>query len=457
MTLLVGWGLLGAATVPARAGEPPTPTAKVAGASVDYTAPEKHHFNTDAPNRAWLIRDSAPGEKTPLPLKIDGRRAKAALPAPKKAAGPSQVRADLYLCDDAKTFCVKKTVIVPLPAESEKTGAPGARAPGAIGTTANQEHWIQPPTGTSVRGVALLVHGLNLRPDKMDAIGGVLAGSGYLTLRMALTGHLGGTDDAREMAEDTRERWLADLGRAAEIVRAEAAKRQVPVIMSGYSLGGLLTVDYLIRGGEDGLRPARMILFAPGISIRPAFHALSALKILGRNFVVPSRSLKEYRAVLEGTAMGAYLASDDSLAAVESALESGRGARIAGIPTLVVMDPEDELIHLKGIRRQIEAYRLKAWSVLEISNVATEVKGANHHFIIDETALGHEVWASVGAKIRDFLDGKPASGAITRAEICGKAGVWRTLLRSECRDDSWTGCDRAEHACKPLTAPGRSG
>lgn len=465
--LLAGCAILGNPLSGGIAAEPPSPIAKATSAAVEYQAPEKHHFNTDAPNRAWLILEAAPEKRTPLPLKIAARKASVALTAETKSKGRAQVRADLYLCDDAKTFCVKKTVIMPVPNGEGAHRAPGSMNSQSRGvdisgrplneTTNNLEGWIHPPEGIPVRGVALMVHGLNLRPDKMDSIGKVLAIAGYLTWRTALTGHLGRPEDTREMIEVTRDRWLADIERAAGIVRTEAAARQVPVVMAGYSLGGLLAVDYLTRGGAEIVAPARMILFAPGLSIHPAFHALTALRFLGRSFVVPSRSLKDYRAILEGTPMGAYLASDESLEAVENALDSGKGARVAEVPTLVVMDPEDELIHLKGIRRKIEAHHLKAWSVLEVSNVATEVKGANHHFIINESALGREVWTEVASRIHAFLEGKPASGAITRAEICGKAGVWRTILRSECRDDSWTGCNRSEHACKPVKASGRNG
>ena len=49
--------------------------------------------------------------------------------------------------------------------------------------------WYKNHSREETKGVALVIHGLNLRPDKMQTIISVLTGSGIDVLRLSLRGH----------------------------------------------------------------------------------------------------------------------------------------------------------------------------------------------------------------------------------------------------------------------------
>ena len=103
------------------------------------------------------------------------------------------------------------------------------------------------------KGVALVIHGLNLKPDKMDSIITLLTQFDIDVLKMSLSGHgknytpkiHTGTGRARmETFKRVSFRlWREETYKAYDIAEKMSREKSVPLFLVGYSLGGLMGVD----------------------------------------------------------------------------------------------------------------------------------------------------------------------------------------------------------------------
>ncbi|MGR9108725.1 MAG: alpha/beta hydrolase [Gammaproteobacteria bacterium] len=115
---------------------------------------------------------------------------------------------------------------------------------------------------------ALLIHGLNDSPFYMADLGEVLYRQGFNVIAILLPGH--GTD-TREILEVTAEQWQAEVEKGLQMASLVGKK----TIVGGFSLGGALAIDAVLRHPElQGL-----LLFAPAIRL-PYFGALYNLTCL---------------------------------------------------------------------------------------------------------------------------------------------------------------------------------
>ncbi|MCM2322811.1 MAG: lysophospholipase [Oligoflexia bacterium] len=280
----------------------------------------------------------------------------------------------------------------------------------AFGEMAARENWACPSTtgtghawfagsGGPNAGVALVIHGLNLRPDKMDAIVRVLTEQGISVLRASLSGHQGSVEPLKRAS---RLGWLREIH--AAYCEARARMPRSPVFLVGYSLGALLPLDLAASFPEAQVRFDRVVLFAPALALTWTARLVNLFRIFDDSFVVPSANFREYRANPEGTPVAGYRAALDSLAALEHSV-----SRLEDIPTLVIMDPEDVVVSAEGVRQWIAARGLKQWQVMEISARDGTLRANNHHLIIDEPSVGAPTWK----RIHDALDAHlsaPATG-----------------------------------------------
>ncbi|MEI7672855.1 MAG: alpha/beta hydrolase, partial [Deltaproteobacteria bacterium] len=110
--------------------------------------------------------------------------------------------------------------------------------------------WYRKSPLKRLRGVALVVHGLNLKPERMKPLISLLNQAGIDALNVSLHGH--GDNyfhgDGREMQEArlesfrtvTSRLWSAEVHSAYQKAKRRAQQKDVPVFLVGYSLGGLL-------------------------------------------------------------------------------------------------------------------------------------------------------------------------------------------------------------------------
>ncbi|MBW7947548.1 MAG: alpha/beta hydrolase, partial [Sphingomonadaceae bacterium] len=122
------------------------------------------------------------------------------------------------------------------------------------------------PNG-AMKGVVVVAHGLNHRPDKMDDIVNPLRAQGYAVLRAVLSGHEG---DMEKFKKASREQWRNDLLGAYCAARALADQGKVPLHFVGYSIGALINSDLVESEPDLGVRYDRMVYLAPAVSVKAA-------------------------------------------------------------------------------------------------------------------------------------------------------------------------------------------
>ncbi|MEA3232365.1 MAG: alpha/beta fold hydrolase, partial [Thermodesulfobacteriota bacterium] len=180
----------------------------------------------------------------------------------------------------------------------------------------NRDHsvrWFNAESQEKINGVAWVVHGLNLQPDKMGPIISHLNASGIDVLNLSLRGHGQNYNHEPHMSPDkarldtfktvSYKQWTDEAYRAYRHARKRSDERKTPLFFIGYSLGALLGGDLLATYPD--VHFDRMVLFAPAFNCT----ICQGLKILAPfpRLVIPSLSSKSYRAN-RGTPMAAYIA-----------------------------------------------------------------------------------------------------------------------------------------------------
>ncbi len=254
--------------------------------------------------------------------------------------------------------------------------------------------WFHAPAAGQPRGVALVIHGLNLRPDKMQSVISQLTASGVDVCSLSLRGHgdnydhAAGLDSAAARMESFREvswpLWVNEGYLAYLQVQKRALQKKVPRFLVAYSLGGLLGLDLFASRTDVAFE--RMVLFAPAVKLHGFYYLERALSPFPR-LVIPSLlAPRDYLTNPTGTPVAAYNALFDGLAHFEAHV----GPRI-NVPTLVFIDAEDEFIPLKGLQRLIRNHHLDQWDLYLVEK-GQEAFGRYHHHMIDAYSTGKDVW-----------------------------------------------------------------
>jgi alpha-beta hydrolase superfamily lysophospholipase len=254
------------------------------------------------------------------------------------------------------------------------------------------------PTTGRPRAVALVLHGLNMKPERMEGVCDALARKGVECWLATLTGHGGDLEALRSVRRET---FLEDAGRACETADRRARELGVPLLLAACSLGAVVGNDLLHE--RDGVRLAGMVLFAPAFTPRRFARVARWLSPFPR-LVIPSASPEAFRAN-RGTSVAAYRALFDSIAALEA-----RGYARSNVPAVVFVDPKDELVSLRELRRLVARRGLDRWKIVEVSNAGSMLERSVHHLITGPEELGSEEWSRVEAQIGKFLDGLPGIG-----------------------------------------------
>jgi alpha-beta hydrolase superfamily lysophospholipase len=258
---------------------------------------------------------------------------------------------------------------------------------------------------TPVNGIVIAAHGLNVKPSKMGSptdegtIVKALLDGGYHVVRAGFAGHSG---EAGAMADVTAQAWLDDARDCVSAARAEAARAEAltrsrcPLYLAGFSLGALV---FEVLMNEDAVFD-KAVLFSPAFAIKRLAHGVLLLDTAEDSRIIASRSPAEYRA-----GAGASIAAYKALFALEERLESFSFAK-NNIPTLVFIEPLDELVSYGKLKRLVTKYDLTNWRLQKVSNKGGRVRPAYHHLIIDAVCLGEEGWAAVRRDMLGFLAGQ---------------------------------------------------
>ncbi len=259
------------------------------------------------------------------------------------------------------------------------------------------------------RGIAIVIHGLNLKPERMGSVIAALNRAGIDVLNVSLSGHgdnydsSGGPTAEAARLETFRNVsypvWQREVQNACRKAGRRAERNKVPLFLVGYSLGGLLGCDLVLTDASSGVR--RMVLFAPALNVKIEAHLLKVLTPFP-SLVIDSLSPRWYRAN-DGTPMAAYRTLFEAIGHVEG----GAGPRL-NIPTLVLIDPADEFIATERIREFISGRGLSRWRVLAVGKDGNVAAATSHHLVIDEAAVGRNAWKAIEKAVIDHVLKKDA-------------------------------------------------
>ena len=270
--------------------------------------------------------------------------------------------------------------------------------------------WHYPSGLQEVTGVALVIHGLNLKPDKMQTIISGLTDSGIEVLGLSLRGHgqnythLEGIKEDRARLEAFKAvsfpLWINEAYLAYSMVQKRAEQEEAPLFFVGFSLGGLIGLD--LFSSQEEVRYDRMVLFAPAIKLR-AIHYMARILSPFSGLVIPSLGPDSYLSNKEGTPVAAYNALFEGLQQFEQHVNSK-----INVPALIFIDEKDEFIPSNALNELIQEQKLDQWELYIVEKGVEAGKDSFHHHIIDKYSTGENVWKKMmKATITHLLPNRP--------------------------------------------------
>lgn len=246
------------------------------------------------------------------------------------------------------------------------------------------------------KAVVLMLHGLNLKPARMDGWAQLLSAHGAKVMRFALHGHAG---PQKLMTEVKAQIWREQFDKAIQEAFAQAQKLQVPLYFVGFSLGALVALEWLSAQPETKLYINKMLLIAPAIAT-PWYSQAAAniLSIFSKSLSLPSRSPKQYRAN-KGTTVAAY----EALFTLKKSLEEA-GFKNANLPTLVLIDKHDELVPSARVKNIIADHSLGRWQLSIVDNHFAQENYGFRHLMVDQESVGPNLWAELSEQVIKYLD-----------------------------------------------------
>jgi esterase/lipase len=234
-----------------------------------------------------------------------------------------------------------------------------------------------------IKAVALAFHGLNAKPSMMNPLITFLNKQGIHVLRGALRGHRGSLE---EMEQVKRNDWQKDVKEIYCLARKRADELGLPLIFIGHSLGGLLFNDL---AQSEKVKIDKAILFAPAFKIHWHLNFFSFIFKIKNSWSLPSRNLPQYRSQ-DVCTFAAYQALMDTI-------EEFRPQNY--IPTLILMDPGDELVDFEAIKEQ----KMKNWRLIPVDTSMTTHEKIYRHLAFNQACFGDKEWNRIQKIMEDFL------------------------------------------------------
>jgi alpha-beta hydrolase superfamily lysophospholipase len=254
--------------------------------------------------------------------------------------------------------------------------------------------WFYSDRPGELKGVALVIHGLNLRPDRMQPIISKLTESGIDALGLSLRGHGDNYTHGNGTAEDqarleafknvSYKLWMNEAYLAYLQLKERAEEKGVPMFLTAFSLGGLIGLD-LFASNPD-VRFDKLVLFAPAIRLHASIYLERVLSPFPR-LVIPSMAPKNYLANKKGTPIAAYNALFDGIDQFNKNVDEK-----LNVPTLIFIDRQDEFIPLQKLKELVEKQRWNQWQFYIVEKDKSARDDTFYHHIIDASATGESVW-----------------------------------------------------------------
>ena len=240
------------------------------------------------------------------------------------------------------------------------------------------------------RGVVVVTHGLNNKPEIMDRLIDVLNSHELDAQRVSLAEYEQSNGVGLRSLED---RWHDNISSAI----ADSLERRpgLPVYALGYSLGGLVTVSYADRR-PDAFK--RMVLLAPAIAFTKSSRVLRTLSAAagGTNIALPSFSPPALRA-RDATPLAEYAAM---FRLADSVRNLKNPCKLDGIPTRIWISPKDELVSDKELAKWLTTNSLSGWDLvpLGVDNAASY-----QHLIVLPDAFREDRWQQLTTELARFF------------------------------------------------------
>ncbi len=265
--------------------------------------------------------------------------------------------------------------------------------------------WFYANTQADLKGVALVIHGLNLRPDRMQPIISKLTESGIDVLALSLRGHgdnythRNGIDEDQARLEAFKnvsyQLWMNEAYLAYLQLRERGEEKGVPLFLTAFSLGGLIGLD-LFADNPD-VRFDRLVLFAPAIRLHAIIYLERVLSPFPR-LVIPSMAPKPYLANKKGTPIAAYNALFDGL----DRFNKNAGPKL-NVPTLIFIDRQDEFIPVGKLKKLVEEKKWNQWQFYIVAKDKSAWDETFFHHIIDASSTGNAVWQDMMRSVVKYL------------------------------------------------------
>jgi len=270
--------------------------------------------------------------------------------------------------------------------------------------------WFYSDTPGELKGVALVIHGLNLRPDRMQPIISKLTEAGIDVLGLSLRGHgenfhhgNGADEDAARLEAFKNvsfQLWLNEAHLAYLQLKERGREKGVPLFLTAYSLGGLIGLD--LFADNAGVAFDKLVLLAPAIRLHASVYLERVLSPFPR-LVIPSMAPKAYLANKKGTPIAAYNALFDAL----DRFDKTAGPKL-NVPALIFIDQRDEFIPLKKLKNLVEEKRWHQWKFYIVEKDRSVRNKTFYHHIIDASSTGKNVWQNMmEAAVNHLLNQPP--------------------------------------------------
>jgi len=270
--------------------------------------------------------------------------------------------------------------------------------------------WFYADTPADLKGAALVIHGLNLQPDRMQPIISELTQSGIDVLALTLHGHGDNYTRRKGLSEDQARLeafkhvsyplWLNEAYLAYLQLKQRGKEKGVPLFLAAFSLGGLIGLD-LFADNPD-VRFDKVVLFAPAVRLRAIVYLERVLSSFPR-LVIPSMAPEPYLANHKGTPIAAYNALFEGL----ERFNRNAGQKL-NVPTLVFIDSKDEFIPLAKLENLVKDNNWNRWQFYIVAKDKSARDGAFYHHIIDASSTGKTVWQEMmTAAVNHLLNHKP--------------------------------------------------
>ncbi len=251
---------------------------------------------------------------------------------------------------------------------------------------------------TGYKAGVLLLHGLNLKPEKMGFLADWFKDRKIYPIIGHLHGHRGTYESFKKVSS---KQWVDDVFQDACRLKYSLPP-QTPLYALGYSLGALSFLNFL-KAHKKQFLFKKMIFLAPAIKIPWYAKIPELMAFIAPSFSLPSFNLEQYR-LYNSTPLQAYTAMGDARKSIDQNWQSFKS-----IPALIVMDPKDKLVNYQEIKRLLKRYPELPWTLHPVETNPVGTKDHIHHLIIDQNTLGFNAWKQLQELMHVFLAPYPAN------------------------------------------------